>query len=395
MRRFQLLRLPLAVGFGVLTMALMVAITLATYAMLLTHDAPGTGSLSLCVDLLVLVAAVGAITLALSAADRDIRSNAANLAAAETARAQMELMFRMTDVLHSATTRADACAVVAATATRLIPGLGGALHVSGPAPEGHLTVASVWGQPQETGRSCIDPACCWALKQQKPHLNGAGTGALRCGHASGDQVTLELPLIGQGEVFGLLELAGSGPGAEAALRAAEPLAMMIADAATRALTAIALRERLKNDAVRDSLTGLYNRRFLAELQERLVLAAERRKSPLSAIMIDIDHFKRINDEHGHATGDAVLRAVAAAAVAALRRTDLICRYGGEELIVLLPDCPLAHAVERAELLRTRIADLTEAGLSVTASFGVASIPETSPRSSDLFAAADAAMYQAK
>jgi diguanylate cyclase (GGDEF)-like protein len=311
----------------------------------------------------------------------------------------------MTDVLHSATARSDACQVVAATATRLLPRLGGALHVAGglggpviAATGEPLEFAVRWGRPAPRhgdAALCLDPACCWALKRQKSHLNGRGPGALRCGHAAADSVSLELPLIGHGEVLGLLELVAAGPDGEAELRAAEPLALLLAEAATRALTGIALRERLKNDAVRDGLTGLYNRRFLEELQERLALSAERRKSPLSAIMIDIDHFKRINDEHGHAAGDAVLRAVAVAAVSALRRTDLICRYGGEELVVLLPDCPLTHAVERAELLRTRIAELTENGITVTASLGVASIPETSPRSSDLFAAADRAMYQAK
>jgi diguanylate cyclase (GGDEF)-like protein len=96
------------------------------------------------------------------------------------------------------------------------------------------------------------------------------------------------------------------------------------------------------------LTGLYNRRFLEEILERMCRDAERRKASISAIMIDLDHFKKLNDQHGHAAGDAVLRDVAAVILSCLRSTDVACRYGGEEMAVLLPDCPMANAVGKAE-----------------------------------------------
>jgi diguanylate cyclase (GGDEF)-like protein len=168
------------------------------------------------------------------------------------------------------------------------------------------------------------------------------------------------------------------------------------DAMSLALSSIALREQLRNQALRDSLTGLYNRRFLEEMLERMCRDAERRKVPISAIMLDLDHFKKLNDQHGHAAGDAVLRDVAAAILSCLRTVDVACRYGGEEMAILLSDCSMAAATGKAEQIRSRIAELTRAGgAAVTASFGVASIPETSSQPADLLPAADAALYEAK
>jgi diguanylate cyclase (GGDEF)-like protein len=196
-------------------------------------------------------------------------------------------------------------------------------------------------------------------------------------------------------LHGLIEIVGDGEDAEARLNRIRPIAAAIGDAMSLALSSMALRERLRNQALRDALTGLYNRRFLEETLERMALDSERRKSPVSAIMIDLDHFKRLNDVHGHAAGDTVLREVAKAIVTCLRQTDVACRYGGEEITVLMPDCPLAMAEKKAEQIRARIAEVSAGeGLSVTASLGVASHPETSGRA-ELLSMADAALYEAK
>ena len=113
-------------------------------------------------------------------------------------------------------------------------------------------------------------------------------------------------------------------------------------------------------------------------------------------MIDLDHFKRLNDEHGHALGDAVLAEVASAIVGAIRPGDVACRYGGEELVVLLPDCAMAEGLDKAEMLRVRIERLSENhGAQISASFGVATLPDTSSKVADIIADADAALYRAK
>jgi diguanylate cyclase (GGDEF)-like protein len=313
------------------------------------------------------------------------------------AREQTEQLFSMADMLQSAAGQEDTNEVLRATATRLLPGLGGALYVFNNSRD-RLDLATRWGGSSEASAGHLAPNACWALKRGKPHMNRAENGALRCSHVNERQVSLEIPMAARGELYGLLEISADPSLADgpARLLAAQPVAAAMADAMSLALSSLALRERLRNQALRDALTGLYNRRFLEEMLERMCLEAERRKAPISAIMIDLDHFKRLNDQHGHSAGDAVLRDAASAILSCLRGTDVACRYGGEELAVLLPDCPLALAAGKAEQIRGRIAELTQAGgLAVTASLGVACVPETCGSANELLASADVALYRAK
>ena len=130
--------------------------------------------------------------------------------------------------------------------------------------------------------------------------------------------------------------------------------------------------------------------------ERFVNLASRGGGSTAVIMLDLDNFKQLNDEHGHAKGDAVLRDVAAQLIGGLRPTDVVCRYGGEELVVLLPECSLDEAAKKAEQLRERIEALSSTHqANITASLGVASVPETATSIVDVVPSADAALYAAK
>jgi diguanylate cyclase (GGDEF)-like protein len=205
-----------------------------------------------------------------------------------------------------------------------------------------------------------------------------------------------MPMMARGEVYGLLGVTATGDKAEERLEQLAPIAGALSDAMSLALANIALRDKLRTQALRDPLTGLYNRRYMEDALERYANLAERNENALSVVMIDLDHFKRLNDEHGHALGDAVLAEVASTIVGAIRPCDIACRYGGEELVVLLPDCSLAEAAAKAELLRGRIERLSENhGTRVSASFGVATVPESSSKASDALSDADAALYRAK
>lgn len=149
----------------------------------------------------------------------------------------------------------------------------------------------------------------------------------------------------------------------------------------------------------DALTGLYNRAHFGEqLQEKLE-SADRHGQPVSLVMVDIDHFKRVNDTFGHEAGDAVLRRVAGLIQEAVRSTDVCVRYGGEEIALLLAQTSRDAAVEMAERLRGRIASTVAfhkgATIPVTASFGVATYPETVHERDKLFPKADEALYKAK
>lgn len=160
-----------------------------------------------------------------------------------------------------------------------------------------------------------------------------------------------------------------------------------------------IEKRLKHQATHDPLTGLYNRN---ELERRIaddIARATRYNHPISIFMVDIDHFKEINDRYGHANGDRVLRSVAFELERSLRKTDYVARFGGEEFLVVLPETPLSRAVELGERLRQRVAGhriaLGDDSVSLTVSIGVASFPEIDSDWHALLDAADMAMYQAK
>jgi diguanylate cyclase (GGDEF)-like protein len=165
------------------------------------------------------------------------------------------------------------------------------------------------------------------------------------------------------------------------------LEMLAAESAV-AIDRETLLSQLEYLSRRDELTGLLNRRVLGEELERQLAANRRQGSPLSVVMLDLDHFKRYNDEQGHQAGDRLLRSAAAAWTAVLRETDTIARYGGEEFIAILPDCTTDAAIKLAEKLREAL----PAG--VTCSAGVATAHGTIS-TSDLIGAADRALYRAK
>ena len=158
--------------------------------------------------------------------------------------------------------------------------------------------------------------------------------------------------------------------------------------------------RCSRRTVRDTLTGLYNRAYLLNQIGVLADQSASRGAGLAVLMLDIDHFKQINDRHGHLTGDAVLRQVAAVLRESTRAEDLVARFGGEEFVVVLPVSVPDLATERAERIRSSIAergvvtDGTE--IRVTASIGLAFAgPGSARNATALIATADEALYQAK
>ena len=156
------------------------------------------------------------------------------------------------------------------------------------------------------------------------------------------------------------------------------------------------RQRLLELATKDHLTGLYNRHFLSELAKRRFAEANRQHSPLSVLVIDIDHFKQINDQHGHQTGDKVLKRIAAALQAQCAENEYLARFGGEEFVMLLPGCELDAAHEKAQQLCQTLQQLRPESITTSASIGVASLSQNHEEYFDeVFARADKALYQAK
>jgi diguanylate cyclase (GGDEF)-like protein len=208
-----------------------------------------------------------------------------------------------------------------------------------------------------------------------------------------------IPILAQGETLGILHLQATD---EAPQLEASELSLKTTFAAQVGLSIanIKLRAALRTQSVRDALTGLYNRRYLEEVLDREVRRASRAAQSLGILMIDLDHFKSFNDSYGHDAGDAVLREIAMSLTRGIRAEDFVCRFGGEEFVVILPTADLAASRVRAERLRSKTKELTilHQGKSmgmITISVGVAAFPEHGTSPKELMAAADAALYQAK
>lgn len=319
------------------------------------------------------------------------------LAVTNATRSREEVMrlFEMTDMLQSAQDQSDANMVLRATAMELLPDLTGTLYVFSNSRD-RLVLSASWNlgdgpAPADT----IGLSQCWALKRGKPHVNHPSGDKLRCEHHAEGAFVLEIPMAARGEVLGLFCIQTTRSDGDVRLQEVAGLGTALADAMSLALANLALGAKLRSQALRDPLTGLYNRRYMEDTLQRAVQLAQREKQEVSVVMIDLDHFKRLNDQHGHAKGDTVLRDAASVITHQSRETDVACRYGGEELLIVMPNCSLEDAAHKAERLRIGIAALSQPGIDVSASFGVASIPITSSSAHDLMQAADAALYVAK
>jgi diguanylate cyclase (GGDEF)-like protein len=254
--------------------------------------------------------------------------------------------------------------------------------------------------PQEgdpvTGRLVgAEPRACLALRMGRTHREGDANQLLECQvceHAAAARSTCE-PLLVSGEVIGSVlvshedRLAGQQDGR---------IALTVAQAAPvlANLRNLALAEFRANN---DSLTGLPNKRATEDTFKRMIAQAHRSVAPLAVIMLDLDHFKQVNDRFGHGKGDEVLAAVGAALRSVLRESDFAGRFGGEEFLILLPDTGVEGAVRLAERLRDSIAKIAIPGLDreITASLGLAELLEHGGTPRGLLREADRALYAAK
>jgi diguanylate cyclase (GGDEF)-like protein len=202
---------------------------------------------------------------------------------------------------------------------------------------------------------------------------------------------LVVPLVADGDAIGVV-LAEWGRGRIPDITV-DTLAQSAIQAAAMLRNAVLLGD-VEHLATRDGLTGLANRRLFEETLTREIARSYRRSTPLSLVVIDVDHFKDVNDTAGHPAGDAVLREVGAALVANTKASDLAARFGGDEFVVLLPDCSGVDAIRVAERLRAAVAREV-AAVPITVSAGVGETPANAGDDEQLVAAADAALYAAK
>jgi len=313
--------------------------------------------------------------------------------------AEMVTLNEIGDFLQAAATVEEACGTIANLVEDLFPHCAGGIFITRES-NNRLENISRFG-PSLPSQAAFDPHHCWGLRRGQIHHVEADRASLRCQHIPADAAlgaTLCLPMMAQGETLGLLYIAAET--AAALDESKQQLARTLAEQVGMAIANLKLKETLKHQSIRDPLTGLYNRRYLEEALTQEMAQAERNSHSIGVIMLDIDHFKRLNDTFGHDIGDFVLQWVAKLLRENVRKSDIVCRYGGEEMTVILPEATLAETVARAEHLRHVLSQLNphHRGQSLgmlTASFGVAAFPIHGNTPATLIKAADTALYQAK
>jgi diguanylate cyclase (GGDEF)-like protein/PAS domain S-box-containing protein len=308
------------------------------------------------------------------------------------------MLAKLGELLQSCVSRDEVFAAALGFAPRIFPVARGAVALLNPG----RSLAEVIGSWTDCTLPVMEfePVECWALRTGHPHLVVAGDTTARCAHAAGVKNTyLCVPILAQGETLGILHFQSTDDAPQ--LDASElSFKTTFAGQVGLSIANIRLRDALRTQSVRDALTGLYNRRYLEEVLDREVRRAARAAQSLGVLMLDLDHFKRFNDTYGHDAGDVVLREAAAHLLKNVRAEDFVCRFGGEEFVVILPTAGLEGARARGERLRSKMRELTimHQGKSlgmITFSVGVATFPEHGTSPKELMAAADAALYEAK
>ncbi len=315
---------------------------------------------------------------------------------------ELDLLNNMGELLQACLTLGEAYGVTRSLIGRLFPTESGTVFALS-ASKTLLEPKATWGPSSADG--VFPPDKCWALRKGQPHLvEDTGSGVL-CEHlpSPAPPAYLCTPLVAQGKALGILYVSaepGSGTGARGLTQAKQHLAEAVAAQLALGLANIELRDLLRSQSIRDPLTGLFNRRYMEETLEREVHRARRNKRSMAILMLDLDRFKQQNDTFGHDAGDAVLREVCLLVQGSLRREDIACRYGGEELVLVLPDASLDDAARRADGLRDAVKRLVVSHKGqtigpVSVSIGVAAFPDHGADGDGVLRAADAALYRAK
>lgn len=310
---------------------------------------------------------------------------------------ELTILNRMNDLLLASQRQAEIYQVIRLTSISLFPGLAGALAILHSETRLLKTVVT-WGPG-----SPIQPEFhiddCWGMRQGRPHEATHVEEGLLCGHLTKfpRQGSFCLPLVVQGKTLGLLWSEFPQGEDREGMRS---LLISLGDAIKLALSNLELREALHEQAIRDPLTKLFNRRYFTEIISREMARAERSQKSLSVAIIDLDHFKSLNDRFGHDAGDRVLVEMGRLLRERVRESDVAFRFGGEEFLLMLPETDIPGALQCLDNLRESLKEMRihhegQAIGTVTLSAGIAEYPVHGATHEDLVRAADRALYAAK
>ena len=306
---------------------------------------------------------------------------------------------RLSDFLQASMTVEEACQIIISHMNSLFSSTSGALYLTGDG-FADLSLMAHWGDVEL--EPVIQPDDCWGMRRGRVFVRRQADAAPACIHfgatLSGESMCL--PLLAQNETIGMLCMQVPNHEGQYFNVDVQNLAVASTDSIALALANLRLRERLRDQSIRDPLTGLFNRRYLEETLAREVHRASRSGNPLCVIMFEVDNFKIYNNTYGHDAGDYVLRKVADTMRVNLRRSDFPCRYGGDEFTLILPDTNLADGAHRAEELRKAVEALAlsfnnQALGTVTVRMGVAAYPQHGDSGEAVLQVADDASYRAR
>ena len=306
----------------------------------------------------------------------------------------------LSNLLLSCDTSSEAYVVLGRAVRDMYSQLSGGVYLFG-ASRNVVELVTSWGDlPVAT---TFPPTDCWALRRGRSHQVSPSGADPACRHTNDGEHSSALcvPMLAQGEALGVLHLvAPAGLGDRVFTAIAKRLAVAAAESCALALASIRLREKLADQSLRDSLTGLFNRRYTEETLEREIARAKREAAALGVLMLDLDHFKRFNDDFGHDAGDTALREAATVFVESVRTSDVVSRVGGEEFLVILPGASLEATFRKSEAIREELKglELFHRGRRLpplTFSAGVAAFPGNGETPEALLRAADTALYEAK
>ncbi|NEN87497.1 MAG: diguanylate cyclase [Okeania sp. SIO3H1] len=312
---------------------------------------------------------------------------------------EMAIINQMIDFLQACEKIEDANKLLTEFIKKLFPGFSGTV-LSRDEHNNKFESVSHYGNLADS-EMLVEFNDCWALRHQKIHIASNNQPELFCAHTYQDSQltgTICIPLLAQGKAWGIFYLRSELP--QGISNYQRELARTVAEQISLGLYNLKLREKLRNESIRDSLTGLFNRRYLDESLKQEIIKAKRYQQPLSIIMVDVDRFKKFNDTYGHDVGDIVLQKVAHFLQKQVRKYDIVCRYGGEEMTVILTNTPLKIAQQRAEIICSGVRKLSlqnqgETLPYITASLGVACFPLHGTTGEKIIQRADEALYQAK
>ncbi len=321
---------------------------------------------------------------------------------------QLEQRNRDISILKDANERLQSCRTeeevfqsIAIIMRRAFPGqYGTALKLI--SNEQHLEVAACWNSPKNSIGRTYSFDGCFGLRKGASYIYENCERELPCAHTDAflPQTYLCTPITAYGDTFGILHLEYREDNGRERSDALINLVENISEYIASTLVNLRLRLHLERHSIRDTLTGLYNRRYLDEAQKVEESRARRNNHQVGIIMIDVDHFKHFNDNYGHDAGDEILQKLGEIIRHHFRESDICCRYGGEEFIVLLPAITLAQCLEKAEQLCTvvrRMVQICRMGEyhGITISLGVAVFPDHDSTISAVLKRADEALYLAK